>query len=84
MLSQVYSYPNKGAGRTATGACAVAEPSLPRRIFRDGAGRAGERCGRETRGRPNGLDVKLRGQALVAAAERHAACPHLRRAMQAA
>jgi hypothetical protein len=27
--------PNKGFGRTATGACAVAAPSLPTRIFRD-------------------------------------------------
>jgi hypothetical protein len=38
------------------------------------AGRAGERCGREARGRPNGSDVKLRGQGprAEAVAARHA------------
>src|SRR3954449_1541719 len=61
--SRTSGAPNKGFGRTATGVGAAAEPSLPTRIFRD-AERGGrrERCGRETRGRPNGSDVKLRGQ----------------------
>jgi hypothetical protein len=42
-----------------------------------GAGWAGERCGHENRGRPNGSDVKLRGQGLRgygSAARRLPAC----------
>jgi len=49
-----------------------------------GAGWVGELCGRKDRA---GLTVKRltrAAKALVATAARHAACPHLKRAMQAA
>jgi len=47
-------------------------------------GWAGETCSCGNRCAPNGPEVNPRGRALVAMAARHAACLHVKSAMQAA
>jgi hypothetical protein len=80
-----YCRPNDGFGRTAAGAPAVEEPSLPTRIFRDA-----ERDGRG-KGAAAKIVVGLTDQTLscaarahVATAERHDTRLHVRRAMRVA
>jgi hypothetical protein len=79
------------AGRFAVGQRLITTPSAAtgRTLCRSGkisgdAGRAGERCGREARCRPNGVEVHPREVITCLRAERHAARLHLKCAMRAA
>jgi hypothetical protein len=77
--------PSNGFGRTATGACAVAERSLPARIFRkaERGGRGKSAAAKVVVGLTD-QTLSCAARAQVAAAERRAACLHVKGAMQAA